>query len=101
MSAAERAARARQAVALPARSVAAPVPPAGMSISAPSDDEAVKTDTPPQDTHANLARLVTQLRDERDALASELSDLRARFRVMAREMHLLGAQWDKQPTKEV
>jgi hypothetical protein len=85
MSAAERAARARQA---------------GMSISAPSDEEAVKTDTPPQDTHANLARLVTQLRDERDALASELSDLRARFRVMAREMHLLGAQWDQQPTKE-
>jgi hypothetical protein len=84
MSAAERAARARQA---------------GMSISAPSS-EAVKTDTPPQDTHANLARLVTQLRDERDALASEVADLRARWRVMAREMHLLGAQWDKQPTQE-
>jgi hypothetical protein len=63
MSAAERAARARQA---------------GMSVSAPSD-EAPKTDTPPQDTHANLARLVTQLRDERDALASEVALLRGRI----------------------
>ena len=72
-----------------------------MSISAPSD-EAPKTDTPPENAYTNLARLVAQLRDERDALASEVADLRARFRVMAREMHLLGAQWDKRsPTKEV
>jgi hypothetical protein len=69
MSAAERAARARQA---------------GMSVSAPSN-EAVKTDMQrdtnrdTRDTHANLARLVAQLRDERDALAPEVALLRGRI----------------------